>query len=92
MAFTGAFGYPVIGNRPYITQYDDWRAPVKGEKFDPFVDRYFRLRPRPAFRATLATITSKAFSAQLPAVQRECVDSQDVHGVQGASASSGRAV
>ena len=34
--------FPIIGNRPYITQYDDWRAPIEGEKFDPYVDRFFK--------------------------------------------------
>jgi len=61
MAFTGAFGFPIIGNRPYITQYDDWRAPVKGEKFDPFVDRYFKTPTTASFSGDTATITSKGF-------------------------------
>ncbi|MFB3779589.1 MAG: TonB-dependent receptor domain-containing protein [Bryobacteraceae bacterium] len=26
--------------RPAITTYDNWRAPIKGEKFDPAVDRF----------------------------------------------------
>ncbi len=26
------------GNRVFITSYDNWRAPVSGEKFDPFKD------------------------------------------------------
>jgi hypothetical protein len=28
------------GTRPYITSYDDWRAPVQGDGFDPAVDRF----------------------------------------------------
>jgi outer membrane receptor protein involved in Fe transport len=27
-----------LGNRVWITSYDNWRAPVGGEKFDPFKD------------------------------------------------------
>ena len=44
IALTGAFAFPTgtIGNRPYITTYDDWRAPTKGSSFDPGVDRYFK--------------------------------------------------
>jgi hypothetical protein len=26
------------GNRVFINSYTNWRAPIKGEKFDPFVD------------------------------------------------------
>jgi outer membrane receptor protein involved in Fe transport len=26
--------------RPVVTSYDNWRAPLKGEKFDPAVDRF----------------------------------------------------
>jgi hypothetical protein len=29
-------------NRPVIDAYDNWRAPVKGDKFDPNVDRFFK--------------------------------------------------
>jgi hypothetical protein len=42
MAFTGAFGFPVGGNRPWIETYEGWRAPIAGAKFDPAVDRYFK--------------------------------------------------
>jgi len=28
------------GNRPIISTYDGWRAPLKGSKFDPAVDRF----------------------------------------------------
>ena len=28
------------GLRPIISTYDGWRAPTKGDKFDPFVDRF----------------------------------------------------
>lgn len=27
--------------RPLIDSYDNWRAPIKGDKFDPAVDRFF---------------------------------------------------
>jgi hypothetical protein len=61
MAFTGAFAFPIIGNRPYITQYDDWRAPTKGDKFDPFVDRYFKTPTTANFSGDKATITSQGW-------------------------------
>lgn len=35
--------------RPYITSYDNWRAPIAGDKFDPNRDRF--LRPRADFPA-----------------------------------------
>src|SRR5262249_32791596 len=41
------------GTRPFITSYDNWRAPVAGEKFDPNVDRYL---DRSAFPATQPSI------------------------------------
>ena len=28
------------GLRPIVSSYDGWRAPTKGDKFDPFVDRF----------------------------------------------------
>jgi hypothetical protein len=35
-------GMPLFsgGNRPIVSGYDGWRAPLKGDKFDPFVDRF----------------------------------------------------
>jgi len=35
-------GMPLFsgGNRPIISTYDGWRAPLKGSKFDPAVDRF----------------------------------------------------
>lgn len=42
LSLSGQFGFPIIGNRPTIASYDDWRAPVAGDKFDPNVDRYFK--------------------------------------------------
>lgn len=32
---------PTAGNRLTILDYENWRTPIKGEKFDPFVDRWF---------------------------------------------------
>ncbi|MGH9722808.1 MAG: TonB-dependent receptor [Bryobacteraceae bacterium] len=61
MAFTGAFGFPIIGNRPFITQYDDWRAPIAGEKFDPAVDRYFRTPTTASWNGDTPTITSEGW-------------------------------
>ena len=61
LAFTGAFPYTVIGNRPYITTYDDWRAPTKGDKFDPFVDRYFKTATTASVSGDKVTITSPGF-------------------------------
>lgn len=34
--------------RPYITSYDDWRAPITGDKFDPAVDRFMLRSSFPA--------------------------------------------
>jgi hypothetical protein len=30
------------GNRPTVSTYDGWRAPLKGEEFDPAVDNFFQ--------------------------------------------------
>jgi len=61
IAFTGAFGFPIIGNRPYITTYDDWRAPTAGSKLDPYVDRYFKTPTTASFSGDKATITSQGW-------------------------------
>lgn len=34
--------------RPYVESYDNWRAPLKGDKFDPAVDRFMLLSSFPA--------------------------------------------
>jgi outer membrane receptor protein involved in Fe transport len=34
--------------RPFVTSYDDWRTPLKGDKFDPAVDRFLNLSVFPA--------------------------------------------
>lgn len=61
IAFTGAFGFPVVGNRPYITQYDDWRAPTAGSKFDPYADRYFKTPTTANWIGDNATITTQGW-------------------------------
>jgi hypothetical protein len=37
-------GFPIFSgaNRPTVSTYDGWRAPVKGSKFDPNVDTFFQ--------------------------------------------------
>ena len=61
IAFTGAYGFPIIGNRPYITSYDNWRATTAGDKFDPYVDRYFKPATTASFNGDVATITSQGY-------------------------------
>lgn len=41
-------------NRPVIDSYDNWRAPIAGEKFDPNVDRF--LKPANQFPAQPAHV------------------------------------
>jgi hypothetical protein len=41
-------------NRPIIDGYDDWRAPIKGDKFDPQVDAF--LKPAAAFPTQVAYV------------------------------------
>ena len=50
-----------MGNRPYITQYDDWRAPIAGEKFDPYVDRYFKTPTTASWSGDTPMITSQGW-------------------------------
>ena len=63
IALTGAFGFPsgTIGNRPYITTYDNWRAPTKGSSFDPNVDRYFKSPTFANWNGDVPTITSQGW-------------------------------
>ena len=61
LVFTGAFGFPIVGNRPYITTYDGWRAPVAGNKFDPYVDRYFQSATTASWSGDTPTITSQGW-------------------------------
>ncbi len=39
--------------RPVIDSYDNWRAPIKGDKFDPNVDRFLNINAFPAQPAYL---------------------------------------
>jgi len=66
MLFSGQFGFPIIGNRPYITTYDDWRAPTAGDKFDPYVDRYFKSASFASYNGDVATVTTKGFFPYQP--------------------------
>jgi len=61
LAFGGQFGFPIGGNRPTITTYDAWRAPVAGEKFDPAVDRYFKPATVANWVGDNATVTVEGF-------------------------------
>jgi hypothetical protein len=49
-----ASGFNPIGTgaRVFITSYDNWRAPIAGEKFDPFVDKWY---DRNAFNQGIST-------------------------------------
>ena len=48
MGLGGAFSFPIVGNRVYITTYENWRNPTiqghGGKGFDPAVDLYFQPR------------------------------------------------
>jgi len=61
MSLGGAFGFPIGGNRVTIDTYDDWRGPVAGEKFDPFVDRYFKMPTIASWSGDTPTITSQGW-------------------------------
>ena len=39
--------------RPFITSYDNWRAPIKGDKFDPQVDRFLDRSAFPAVQPSM---------------------------------------
>jgi hypothetical protein len=41
------------GTRPFITTYDNWRPPTKGDKFDPQVDRFLDRSVFPAAQPSL---------------------------------------
>jgi hypothetical protein len=70
MVFTGAYAFPIIGNRPYITQYDDWRAPTRGDRFDPNVDRYYRAASTGSFNGDIATVTAQGWFPLQPRDRR----------------------
>jgi hypothetical protein len=42
--------FPIFngGTRPVIDSYENWRAPIQGEKFDPFVDTFLDRSAFPA--------------------------------------------
>jgi hypothetical protein len=63
VVLTGAFGFPggTIGNRPYITTYDDWRPATKGDGFDPAVDRFLKTPTLANWNGDVPTITSQGF-------------------------------
>jgi len=63
LLLTGAFGFPggTLGNRPYVTSYDDWKPDTKGDKFDPNVDRYLQTPTLANWNGDVATITSKGW-------------------------------
>lgn len=43
--------------RPTITTYDNWRAPIKGDKFDPAVDRFLNRDVFPAQPVAFGNMT-----------------------------------
>jgi hypothetical protein len=47
-------GYSPIGtgSRVFVTSYENWRGPIAGEKFDPFVDKWYN---RSAFNQGIST-------------------------------------
>ncbi|MBI4902296.1 MAG: TonB-dependent receptor [Acidobacteria bacterium] len=61
LVFTGAFGFPIGGNRPTIDTYEGWRAEIAGEKFDPYVDRYYKTPTTANWNGDVATITQQGF-------------------------------
>jgi hypothetical protein len=61
MALTGFFGFPIIGNRATVTQYESWRGEVAGEKFDPFVDRFFQTPTTAVWTADTPNVTVQGF-------------------------------
>jgi hypothetical protein len=44
----GAYSFPLVGNRPYVTTYENWKNQNiqghDGTRFDPYVDSYFQPR------------------------------------------------
>ncbi len=49
---------PTAGNRVTIASYDNWRAPVSGEKFDPFKDVWWN---KSAFQQAPASVLNSTF-------------------------------
>lgn len=64
--------YPVgCGNRVHIDSYDNWRSPTAGERFDPFVDRWwnsqaFQQRPAAVLNTVLGDATRRNPKARTP--------------------------
>jgi hypothetical protein len=69
--------YPGSGaNRVTIDSYDNWRAPVSGEKFDPFKDVWwsksaFQQRPQTVLETTLGNATRRNPKERQPWVLNE---------------------
>ncbi len=44
VAISTTVSFPLFagGNRPTVSTYDGWRAPIKGDQFDPAVDNFFQ--------------------------------------------------
>jgi hypothetical protein len=45
------------GTRPTVTSYDNWRAPLKGDSFDPQVDRFLNKSVFPAQPIAFGNVT-----------------------------------
>ena len=64
--------YPgACGNRVTIDSYDNWRAPTKGDSFDPFVDEWwndsaFQQRPASVLQSELGNATRNNPKARSP--------------------------
>lgn len=44
-------------NRPYVERYDNWRAPIRGSRFDPAVDRFLDRSVFPAQPLDFGNVT-----------------------------------
>lgn len=51
---------PTAGNRLTVVDYEGWRAPIRGEKFDPFADRWFNCA---AFQRVQDRVTDPVLNA-----------------------------
>jgi len=43
--------------RPTVTSYDNWRAPIKGDQFDPAVDRFLDINAFPTQATAFGNVT-----------------------------------
>jgi hypothetical protein len=59
IALTRNNPFPIFNSatRPTVAGYDNWRAPLKGEKFDPAVDRFLDRSVFPAQPAAFGNVT-----------------------------------